>query len=123
MDKYGIPQTVWRQTKDEMRNTLIACARDRQVLPYGKLVTLVHGIQFEAYDQRLFDMLGEISIEENAANRGMLSAVVVHKQGDMIPGPGFFDLARDLNKDVTDVDRCWLQELRQVWRYWSGREE
>jgi len=39
-------------------------------------------------------MLGEISQEEDAAGRGMLSVIVVHKVGDMQPGPGFFQLAK-----------------------------
>jgi hypothetical protein len=35
-------------------------------------------------------MLGEISQEEDEAGHGMLSVIVVHKYGDMQPGPGFF---------------------------------
>lgn len=46
----------------------------------------------------------------------MLSALVVHKEGDMQPGPGFFDLAKRLGKDVTDIDMCWLSEFKKVHR-------
>jgi len=105
-----------------MRAILIACARERKVLPYGKLATLVTGIPFEAHDQRMFDMLGEISQEEDAVGRGMLSAVIVHKEGDMMPGPGFFELAQDLKKDVSDILKCWIAELHRVFDYWSNTE-
>ena len=35
-------------------------------------------------------MLGDISSAEDDAGRGLLTVVVVHKSGDMKPGPGFF---------------------------------
>jgi hypothetical protein len=37
-------------------------------------------------------MLGEISTEEDEASRGMLSVLVVHKDGDKMPGAAFFEL-------------------------------
>ena len=46
-------------------------------------------------------MLGEISSAEDAAGRGMLTVVVVHKAGDMQPGPGFFRAGKTTkSKDV-----------------------
>jgi hypothetical protein len=46
-------------------------------------------------------MLDEISSADAAAKRGMLSAVVVHKTGDLLPGPGFFDLTNRLGRGVS----------------------
>ena len=80
-DKYGVPEAVWLQTRAEMRAILVACARERRVLPYGQLAAQVTGIQFEAHDQRMFDMLGEISQEEDAFGRGMLTARLPKDQG------------------------------------------
>jgi hypothetical protein len=37
-----------------------------------------------------FPLLGQIPSEEDAAGRGMLTVIVVHKVGDMQPSPGFF---------------------------------
>lgn len=48
-------------------------------------------------------MLGEVSVEEEAADRGLLSVLVVHKVGDMQPGPGFFELANELGQEPTYV--------------------
>jgi hypothetical protein len=42
----------------------------------------------------IHNVLGEISSEEDARVRGVLSVVVVHKSADMHPGPGFVELGR-----------------------------
>ena len=47
----------------------------------------------------LTTMLREIAAEENAAGRGMLTAIVVYNSGDMQSGPGFFDLAGRLGEE------------------------
>jgi hypothetical protein len=65
-------------------------------------------------------MLGEISADEDAAGRGMLSVIVVHKSGDMQPGPGFFELARDLGRDTSDILVCWITELKKAHAAWSA---
>ena len=74
-----------------------------------------------AYGKRLFHMLGEISSAEDADGRGMLTVVVVHKVGDMQPGPGFFELAKSLGRDTGDILKCWVAELHKVHAYWSGK--
>jgi len=52
----------------------------------------------------------------------MLSSIVVHKQGDMQPGPGFFDLAKQLGHKNSDVIKLWIGEVKNVFRHWSGSE-
>ena len=47
-----------------------------------------------------------------------MSALVVHKIGDMQPGPGFFELAEELGKDTSDILRCWMAELKKVHSSW-----
>jgi molybdopterin synthase catalytic subunit len=78
-------------------------------------------VKFLAHDARLFHLLGEISVEENEARRGMLSVVVVHKRGDMQPGPGFFLLGQELGYDTKDLLRFWVEQLKKVHAYWSNR--
>jgi len=72
-----------------------------------------------AHDVRLFDLLGEISREEDAVGRGMLSVIVMHKVGDMQPGPDFFELAHQLGRDTSDILRCWIYEKKKVHAFWS----
>jgi hypothetical protein len=64
-------------------------------------------------------MLGEISQESDAQGRGMVTVLVVHKTGDMRPGPGFIDLAKKLDRDVSDIDRCWVEEFKRVRRAYA----
>ncbi len=48
--------------------------------------------------------------------------IVVHKEGDMQPGPGFFELAGELGRDTSDILVCWVEELKMVHqRVWSGK--
>jgi hypothetical protein len=74
-----------------------------------------------AHDPRLFHLLGEISPEEDAAGRGMLTVVVVHKVGDMEPGPGFYKLAKQLGRSSSNQMECWVDELHRVHAVWSRK--
>jgi hypothetical protein len=70
----------------------------------------------EAMDQ----LLGEISEEEHAAERPLLSAVVVRSDPDRpVPGPGFYRLARRLGSmpDQTDEVDFWRAEFLRVCQY------
>ncbi|HTN04961.1 MAG TPA: hypothetical protein VL132_23950 [Planctomycetaceae bacterium] len=118
--KSGYEQEVWDAAKDEMRQALIERAKVRGMIPYSELVEGISSIQFEPNSFALAAMLGELSTEENDAGRGMLSVIVVHKVGDMQTGPGFFELAKALGRDTSDIVKCWVEELRTVHRAWSG---
>ena len=69
-----------------------------------------------------FPLLGQIPSEEDAAGRGMLTVIVVHKVGDMQPGPGFFELAKSLGRDTRDPLKCWVDELHHVHAVWSKHD-
>jgi len=60
-------------------------------MPYSELTNQIQAIQLEPNSYALAAMLGEISEEEDAAGRGLITVMVVHKEGDMQPGPGFFE--------------------------------
>jgi hypothetical protein len=117
---YGIAQSNWNAAKEEARSLMSARARVRGMIPYSELAGSITAANFAAHDQTLFHLIGEISTEEDAAGRGMLSVVVVHKHGDMQPGPGFFDLAKRLGRDTSDILKCWVAELHRVHAVWSG---
>lgn len=119
--KYGYSLVDWNKAKEEMRQTLIKRAKVRGMMPYSELVAEVRTISLKPESYALAAMLGEISSEEDAAGRGMLTVIVVHKSGDMQPGPGFFELARELGRDTSDILRCWVDELKRVHAYWSTR--
>ena len=92
-----------------MKHILVERAKVRGMIPYSELVEQVKTIELEPWSVALASMLGEISTEEDAAGRGMLSVIVVHKYGDMQPGPGFFELAEELGRDTSDILLCWIR--------------
>jgi hypothetical protein len=118
---FGISVRHWSAAKEEARAAMISRARVRGMIPYSDLVREISAVRFQAHDIRLFHMLGEISVEENEAGRGMLSVVVVHKRGDMQPGPGFFVLGQHLGYDTHDLLRFWVEQLHKVHAHWSNR--
>ena len=121
--QHGFPENTWNAAKEEARGIMIDRAKVRGMIPYSDLVKQITSIELEAQDPRLFHMLGEISSEEDAEGRGMLTVLVVHKQGDMQPGPGFFELAQLLGKDTKDLLKCWVDELHKVHAVWSKSAE
>jgi len=119
--KYGFNMDDWNAAKEEMRQAMIERAKLRGMIPYSDLCKQVTAVALETHSYALAAMLGEISADEDAADRGMLTVIVVHKVGNMEPGPGFFELAKDLGRDTSDILRCWIEELKTVHRVWSGK--
>ena len=107
------------------RNILIDCAKKEKLITYSDLVRKIRSvipIDIGPHDLRLFQLLGEISIEEDRNNRGMLSVVVI-REVDQRPGPGFFKLAEQLGKIFSDSEKeeFWIAELKKVFYYWGNR--
>jgi hypothetical protein len=117
---HGFPQSEWDAAKDEARQVMIACARTRRMIPYSDLVRQITRIGFQAHDVRLSHFLGEIGTEEDQQGHGLLTVVVVHKWGDLQPGPGFFELAQSRGRDTSKIVECWIDELKKVFAYWAG---
>lgn len=120
---YGIAQSDWDVAKRQARTIMIERAKVRGMIPYSDLAASITAARLAPHDQRLFHLLGEISLEEDSKGRGMLSVLVVHKSGDMQPGPGFFDLAKRLGRDTSDIMKCWIDELHRVHAVWSARSD
>jgi molybdopterin synthase catalytic subunit len=119
--RYGFVQSDWDAAKEEARAIMIERAKVRKMIAYSDLVKWIKSIKIEAHDVRLFHMLGEISSEEDAAGRGMLTVLVVHRVGDMQPGPGFFELAKRLGRNTSNILKCWVDELHKVHAVWLGK--
>jgi hypothetical protein len=120
-NKYGYEVALWNQAKKEAVAALIEVAKHRGRIAYSELTAKIGAIAFEHDDARYWHLLGEISVDEMKLKRGMLSAIVVHKVGDMRPGPGFYELAKSLGKKVGEVDRFWLAEFNRVHDVWANQ--
>lgn len=116
---FNIQTQDWAEAKQQAIAAMVDRAKVRGMIPYSDLVNKIDAVRFQAHDTRLFHLLGEVSVEENASGRGMLSVVVVHKHGDMQPGPGFFVLGQHLGYDTKDLLKFWVEQLHKVHGYWS----
>lgn len=116
---HGFTKSDWDAAKDEARQVMIECAKARQMIPYSDLVARISAIRLEAHDARLSHFLGEVASEEDERGRGLLTVVVVHKSGDMQPGPGFFELAQSRGRNTANIVECWVDELKKVFAYWA----
>ena len=119
---HGFTDKQWNEAKAEATAALRerAARRANQTISYSELVEHVKAIKLEPHDARLAHMLGEISSEEDAAGRGMLTVLVVHKE-DVRPGDGFFELARSLGRDTRDREKLWITEFNRVIDYYRNR--
>ena len=118
--KHGFSEDQWLAAKEEARKAMVAAARSKSTIVYSDLVQKITSCVLEPNGPHLAHMLGEISSEEDAEGRGLLTVVVVHKSGDMKPGSGFFQLAKSLGRSVVDEDQFWIDELRKVHDVWSA---
>lgn len=121
LNDYGFEGVQWDTAKEQAKSILIGVAARKGRIAYSELVGQISALSLEPHDNRLFHLLGEISSEEDKAGRGMLTAIVVHKSGDMQPGPGFFELAKSLGKDTKDPLVCWISEFNKVHDYWANK--
>ena len=123
LNEYGYSGSDWEAAKDEAKSILIEVARRKGRIAYSELAVQIQAINIEAHDPRMFHLLGEISVEEDEKGRGMLTAIVVHKSGDMQPGPGFFELAKSIGKNTEDPLVCWINEFNKVHDYWANKSK
>ena len=123
LNTYGYVGPDWEKAKTQATEILINVARRKGRIAYSELAVQINAIQIEAHDPRMFHLLGEISTAEDKAEKGMLTAIVVHKSGDMQPGPGFFELAKSLGKDTSDILVCWINEFNKVHDYWANKSK
>ena len=98
---------------------MIARARQRAMITYSELVAEIRAVSLPAYDPRLDDLLGQLATAEAQAGRGMITPLVVHKHGDMEPGMGFLELAERLGRNTADRTKCWIEEVKKVYRAWQ----
>jgi hypothetical protein len=116
---FDVPPAEWAAVKEEIRRVLVEKARLRAMIPYSELVGLVTSAHFNACDQRLFAILGQISVEEHEEGRPLLSVLAVHRTGDMQPGEGFFELAAALGRNTSDVLKTWITEVSKLYQHWN----
>jgi hypothetical protein len=110
---------LWELAKDQAQKALTELASRQALTSYSELSRRITATAFEPEGYDFHYLLGELSEESEAEGKGMISVLVVHKE-DGYPGKGFFVLAQQLGRDVTDRDRCFAEELGRVFRAYSN---
>lgn len=119
--RFGYNQTQWDAFKAEAREILVDVARREDTISYGDLAAQMTTIAVEPHDMVLWEIIGDVGRDEEQAERGILSVLVVHKHGDMEPGGGFYDLARFFGRKTSDRTKCFIEEMNNVHAVWSGK--
>lgn len=104
---------------------LIDAAQKQSEVSYKEIASIL-GIHTPGnhMSREVGQILGEISEDEHAAGRPMLSAIVERVDG--IPGEGFFTLARRLGKllavDAEGEIKFWMDEREKVFQTWPHKQ-
>ncbi len=99
-----------------IRDKLIEAAKQHKIIYYSEVGELLNfSMDNPHHRTELGRILGEISTEEHQKGLPLLSALVVHKE-NLLPGEGFFKLARELGKQKSDEDNdsFYTKELKEV---------
>jgi hypothetical protein len=83
----------------------------RELATAGRTITYEELRERLGLEGDLVPVLRAVSIAEDEAGRGLLSAVVVQAQSGR-PGAGWFRLAAERGRDVSDEDAAWQAERR-----------
>jgi len=111
--------------RQDIYEKLKLLARSKELISYSELNKELNlDLNFDiSHDRDLIGKwLGEISRLEVSQGRPMLSAIVVHKEGQNYkdPGEGFYKLASDLGRYHGEHDYLfWAAEVNEVFNQWS----
>ena len=124
---YGFAVSDWQALRDWAQRKLQQVARGQQTIAYSDLTAAASRAGLVAPDPHssaTAGLLGQIALLEHEAKRPLLSAVVVHKSGDLAPGPGFWNFARELDMATSTGEHAelafWSKELQRCHAYWRN---
>lgn len=120
--RFGLSETQWKQAQDEVRNAILDAAWDRRMTSYSEVANAVTTVHLEPYSAIMNNLLGAIFEEEKAAGMPALTSIVTHKYRDKEPGPGSYDMARDLGYKFDEPFVFWSTQVQDVFRT-HGRPE
>jgi len=117
---FGIAPDVWKRAVERIREILVQKAKEQKTVFYSELAPMLSDIaHIEAHQRPFHYMLGEVSSSEDRAGRGLLSVLVTEKNEPMMPGQGFFDLARERGRKTEDNLELYAKEVQKVFDVWT----
>jgi hypothetical protein len=121
LNRWGFEEAAWEAAKSEAKTVLAEHAKRREMITYQEFLRSIQAIRIEKRGLLLRSFLFEISWEESAAGRGMLTALIVTKTGSG-PDAVLAHLAESLGIQIRDIDTFWIQELDRVFEAWMNQE-
>ncbi len=115
---WGHKREAWDAAKAETQAVLVEIAKASKLIFYSELTRKIASINFQPDDHDFHRLLDQLSEESDAGGKGMISVLVVHMK-DYRPGTGFFNLAKVLGRDISDLDKFWTEELSRVYRVFA----
>ena len=97
---------------ERTRALLVEVAGRGATVTYAEVRRSVGGDLPHRGDHDLAALLRAVSLAEEEAGRGLVSAVVVGPSGR--PGAGWFRLAAERGRDVADREAAWHAERRRL---------
>jgi hypothetical protein len=125
---YGHATSEWEMVRRWTQRRLREVAQNRTTITYSDLcneLAIATGIRLEPHETPLAGLLGQVNVLEQEEQKPLISCVVVHKAGDSKPGPGFWNMAKEMGLDIgateADRERYWIAELNRCYATWSSR--
>jgi hypothetical protein len=116
-----VDESLWDRTKTEALAVLQQLARARETITYSQFVKRVKATKLKYHgDERLERLLCEVSVDEDEAGRGLISALVVTLAAPPMPERGFFTLAAERGRIASSPHDLWQAERDAVWAAWSA---
>ena len=109
--------------KHAVYERLVQAARAGEFVHYSELAKMLNiDMDNPYFGAQVGKVLGQISEDEIAAGRPMISAIVVSKD-TMLPGHGFFNLGQELHQIDPGEDEIGfaVRQMRKVHEYWRTR--
>jgi hypothetical protein len=117
----GLDKYRGTQTYSLVYCRLLNAAREKESVSYEEIGQIMDLEAHLGMAKEIGQLLGEINEDEHNNGRPMLSAVAV-KPTTKMPGEGFFQFAKQLNKfdGETDEDKreFWRDEIQRVYEIW-----
>jgi len=101
------------QAKRQAVEVMQEIAAGGLTITYTQLANRISAVSYTPNGGPFSEMLCQVSRTTHHKRGVLLSAVVVH-QDDALPGPGFFQLARELGREVEDNESFHQTALREV---------
>lgn len=117
--RFGHLTDNWDAVKEEVRDILIDCARQRKTITYGELSSRLTTAHIPAYSYAMSAILGDIIREGEPQEWGVLATLVVRKS-DGLPGAGYFKAMSQRGISESDYRTIWQTEFDRVCDYWQA---